>query len=67
MSRAWTGGKVSHVRRKALVFPVHKKGSKFLCKNYREISIPEKVYAKILDQKMGEITEGKILGEQGTF
>lgn len=31
VSRAWTGGKVSHVWRKALVFPVLKKGSKFLC------------------------------------
>ena len=45
--------------RKALVIPVHKKGSKLICKNYRGISllsIPGKVYAKILDQKMRDIT-----------
>ena len=53
VSRALTSGKVPHGWRKALVVPVHKKGSKFQCKNYRGISllsIPGKVYAEILDQ-----------------
>ena len=41
--------------RKALVVPVHKKGSKLQCKNYRGISllsIPGKVYAKILEKRI---------------
>ena len=70
VNTAWRSGKVRGDWRKALVIPVHKKGSKLICKNYRGISllsIPGKVYAKILDQKMRDITVGKILEEQGAF
>ena len=70
VNTAWRSGKVPGDWRKALVIPVHKKGSKLICKNYRGISllsIPGKVYAKILDQKMRDITVGKILEEQGAF
>ena len=48
MNRAWKSGMVPGDWRKALVVPVHKKGSKLQCKNYRGISllsIPGKVYA----------------------
>ena len=70
MNRAWMSSMVPDDWRKALVVPVHKKGSKVQCKNYRGISllsIPGKVYAKILDKRMRDITEEKILEEQGAF
>ena len=70
MNRAWMNSMVPDDWRKALVVPVHKKGSKVQCKNYRGISllsIPGKVYAKILDKRMRDITEEKILEEQGAF
>ena len=55
---------------KALIVPIHKKGSRTKCENYRGISllsIPDKVYASILEARMRTITEGKVLEEQGTF
>ena len=39
MNRAWKSGMVPGDWRKALVVPVHKKGSKLQCKNYRGISL----------------------------
>ena len=70
MNRAWMSSMVPDDWRKALVVPVHKKGSKMQCKKYRGISllsIPGKVYAKILDKRMRDIREEKILEEQGAF
>ena len=70
MNRAWMSSMVPDDWRKALVVPVHRKGSKMQCKNYRGISllsIPGKVYAKILDKRMRDITEEKMLEEQGAF
>ena len=49
---------------------VHKKGSKMQCTNYRGISllsIPGKVYTRILEYKVRDITETKVLEEQGAF
>ena len=48
-------------------FPVHKKGSMRVCKNYRGISllsVPGQVFGKILNDRMRSITEGKIMEEQ---
>ena len=53
VNRAWKSGMVPDDWRKALVVPVHKKGSKLHCKNYQGISllsIPGKVYAKMLEK-----------------
>ena len=50
--------------------PVHKKGSKMKCENYRGISllsIPSKVYARILDERTRCVTESKVLEAQGGF
>ena len=70
VNRAWKSGMVPDDWRKALVVPVHKKGSKLHCKNYRGISllsIPGKVYAKIPEKRIRDVTEDKILDEQGAF
>ena len=67
---AWKAGYVPEDWRKALVIPVHKKGSKIQCTNYRGISllsIPGKVYARILDSMVRGITEAMVVEEQGAF
>ena len=48
----WETGKAPEDWQKAVIVAIRKKGSKKLCKNYRGISllsIPGKVFAKILD------------------
>ena len=65
---AWGSGTVPADWRK--VVPVHKKGSRTQCKNYRGISllsVPGKVYATVLDKRFRAITEEKVLEEQGAF
>ena len=55
---------------KAMIVPIHKKGSKTQCKNYRGISllsIPGKVYASVLEKRIRAVTERKVLEEQGAF
>ena len=50
--------------------PIHKKGSKILCNNYRGISllsIPCKVYTRILDARVRSRTESKVMEVQGGF
>ena len=67
---AWTKGEVVEDWRKAVIVPLHKKGSKTLCSNYRGISllsIPSKVYARILDSRVRRKTEGEVMEVQGGF
>ena len=70
MDLAWRSGSVPMDWRRALIVPIHKKGSRTQCENYRGISllsIPGKVYASVLEKRMRTITEGKVLEEQGAF
>ena len=70
MSLAWENGQVPEDWRRAVIVPVHKKGSKVKCENYRGISllsIPSKAYAKILDERIRSVTESKVLEAQGGF
>ena len=56
--------------RRAIIVPLHKKGSKLACSNYRGISllsIPSKVYAKILDSRLRSRTESMVMEVQGGF
>ncbi len=50
---------------------MHKgKGSRSECRGYRGInllSVPGKVYGKILTKRLMEVTEGKVSEEQGGF
>ena len=67
---AWRSGSVPRDWQKALIVPIHKKGSRTKCENYRGISllsIPGKVYANVLEKRMRTITEGIVLEEQGAF
>ena len=57
-------GKVPAEWRKAIIVPLHKKGSKLDCQNYRGISllsVPGKVYAKVLNERVKRITSGRIM------
>ena len=67
---AWEKGKVAEDWKKAVIVPLHKKGSKMVCSNYRGISllsVPSKVYARILDGRVRRKTESKVLEVQGGF
>ena len=64
----WRSGSVPMDWQKSVIVPVHKKGSRTNCENYRGISllsIPCKVYASILETRMRTITEGKSVGRAG--
>ncbi len=64
----WRQREVPDEWRKAIIVPVHKgKGSK---NNYRGISllsVPGKVYGRVLRERLMEITEGTVSEEQGGF
>ena len=66
----WEKGKAPEDWQKAVIVAIHKKGSKKLCKNYRGISllsIPGKIFAKILDARIRQVTEGQVMEEQAGF
>ena len=54
----------------SVIIPIHKKGDKRKCTNYRGISlisVPVKVYAKCLEKKRREIVEPKLTDAQCGF
>ncbi len=57
--------------KKAIIVPLYKgKGSRSVCSSYRGISllsVPGKVYGRILTERLMEIAEGKVSEEQGDF
>ena len=66
----WRTGVTPKEWRRAIIIPVHKKGSRIrrVCKNYRGLlSVPGNVFGKILNARMRSITEGKIMEEQVGF
>ena len=66
----WEKGKAAEDWQKAVIVAMHKKGSKKLCKSYRGISllsIPGKVFVKILDARIHQVTEGQMMEEQAGF
>ena len=64
----WTKEEVPADWKKAVIVPIHKKGNKMLCSNYRGIrllSIPCTVYTRILDTRLRSRTENKVMEVQG--
>ena len=54
----------------SVIIPIHKKGDKRKCTNYRNMSlirVPGKVYAKCLEKKCREIVESKLTDAQCGF
>ena len=48
---AWKTGEVSKQWQTSVLIPIHKKGDKKKCTNYRAVSLPGKVYAKCLEKR----------------
>jgi len=56
--------------KKGIIVPIHKKGSTMDCSNYRGISllsIPGKVYARILESKLRKEVDNQIEEHQSGF
>ena len=54
----------------SVIVPIHKRDDKMIYSNYRRItllSIPCKVYTRILDGRVRSITESKVMEVQGGF
>ena len=69
-SMVWRTDVVPRDWRRAVIVPIHKKGSRKLCKNYRGVSllsIPGKVFASILNNRVRKVTEDKVMEEQAGF
>ncbi len=68
---AWEQSKVPEDWRKAIIVPLHKgKGSRDKCNHFRGInllSVPEKMYERILNERMMKITDENVGDEQGGF
>ena len=63
-------GKAPKQWQTSVIIPIHKKGDKRKCTNYRGISlisVPGKVYAKCLEKKYHEIVESKLTDAQCGF
>ena len=66
----WRVGVAPNDWRKALIIPIYKKGSRLECSNYRGISLLSvigKMYARVLNDRIKLMTEGKAMDEQGGF
>ncbi len=69
--RAWKNGEVPDDWMKTIIVPLYKgKGSRSECGSYRGISllsVPGKVYGRILTERLMEVMEGNVSEEQGGF
>uniref|UniRef100_A0AAY5K902 Reverse transcriptase domain-containing protein n=1 Tax=Esox lucius TaxID=8010 RepID=A0AAY5K902_ESOLU len=67
---AWESGKVPKEWWTSVVVPLFKKGDQRVCANYRGItllSLPGKVYSKVLERRVRQIVEPQIEEEQCGF
>ncbi len=68
---AWEQSKVLEDWRKAIIVPLYKgEGNREECNNYRGISllsVPGKIYGRILNERMMKITDKSVGDEQGGF
>ncbi|RJG15506.1 hypothetical protein D4A39_16625 [Alcanivorax profundi] len=67
---AWRMGTVPLDWQTGVVVPLFKKGDRRVCSNYRGItllSLPGKVYARVLERRIRPIVEPRIQEEQSGF
>ncbi len=68
---AWEQSEVPEDWRKAIIVPLYKgKGNREECNNYRGISllrVPDKIYGRILNERLMKITDKSVGDEQGGF
>ena len=66
----WEKGVAPRDWRGAIIVPLHKKGNKMEFANYREISLMSvvgKVFSRVLNDRVKDMTEGSVMEEQGGF
>ena len=66
----WERGVAPSDWKSGIIVPIHKKGSRLECTNYRGISLLSvvgKVFAKVLNDRVKGLTEGRVMEEQGGF
>ena len=66
----WERGVAPRDWKTAIIVPIHKKGSRLECTNYRGISLLSvvgKVFARVLNDRVKGLTEGSVMDEQGGF
>ena len=66
----WGRGVAPRDWKSAIIVPIHKKGSRLECTNYRGISLLSvvgKVFARVLNDRVKGLTEGSVMDEQGGF
>ena len=54
----------------AVIVHIHRKGSRMVCTNYRELSVMSivgKVFARVLNVRVKVWTVGKVMDERGDF
>ena len=62
MQNGMEKGKMPLEWRKAIIVPLHKRGSKDKCQNYQGIrSVPGKVYAKMMNERMKRRIKARIM------
>uniref|UniRef100_A0AAV2JNG5 Reverse transcriptase domain-containing protein n=1 Tax=Knipowitschia caucasica TaxID=637954 RepID=A0AAV2JNG5_KNICA len=69
-SIAWQSGAVPMEWQTGVVVPLYKKGDRRVCSNYRMItrlSLPGKVYSKVLERRLRPMVESRIQEEQCGF
>lgn len=70
MNQAWEEKRVPKGWKEAIIVPIHKKGSTSICANYRGISllsVPGKIYSRILDNRIRREVEHKLGEHQSGF
>lgn len=63
-------GKAPRDWRRALIIPIYKKGCRMECQNYRGVSllsVAGKWFGKVLNERLRESTERRVMEEQGGF
>ena len=66
----WRSGKTPQEWRDAIIIPIHKKGCRTECGNYRGISLLSvvgKIYARIVSDRSKVLTNALVMDEQGGF
>ena len=69
-NEVWGRGVAPRDWKSAIIVPIHKKGSRLECTNYRGISLLSvvgEVFARVLNDRVKGLTVGSVMDEQGGF
>ncbi len=69
-NKAWASEELPDDWGRGLIVPIHKKGARDLCDNYRPItllSVVGKMFGKVMNNRLQKVVDPLILDEQGGF